>query len=325
MRSIKSSLATKSLTVLLAGAMIWTLSFVDPASAQRRAGIIDAGNTIVVRTNESIYANDSDGRIYSGVVDQDVVNRGGYVAIPRGSDVELIVRRVSNTDVALDLDAVMINGQRYGIEAESNVLNNTDQREGLGINDRTGKYVGGGALLGAVIGAITGGGKGAAIGAGAGAAAGAGAQVLTRGRRVNVPAETLLTYRLAQPLRAGMVDNGYMNNGVHYHQGYQSQRTNNTYNTYNSQQDSANYNNSGRVTIRRDKNISWQAPNNGASVYVQVDNQAPKLFASGQSGTQPAPWIVDGHRYIFILRDANGSEIARDEQDLRPVRSFRYR
>jgi len=319
MRSIKSSLATKSLTVLLAGAMIWTLSVANPASAQRRAGTIDAGNTIVVRTNESIYANDSDGRIYSGVVDQDVVNRGGYVAIPRGSDVELIVRRVSNTDVALDLDAVMVNGQRYGIEAESNVLS-TDRKEGLGLNDRTGKYVGGGALLGAVIGAITGGGKGAAIGAGAGAAAGAGTQVLTRGRRVNVPAETLLTYRLSQPLRAGVSDNGYMNNGVHYHQGYQPQRA------YDTRQGSTNYNSgSGSVTIRRDKNISWQAPNNGASVYVQVDNQAPKLFASGQSGTQPAPWIVDGHRYIFILRDANGSEIARDEQDLRPVRSYRYR
>jgi len=322
MRSIKSGLATKSLTVLLAGAMIWTLSFADPASAQRRAGIIDAGNTIVVRTNESINANDSDGRIFSGVVEQDVVNRGGYVAIPRGSDVELVVRRVSNTDVALDLDSVMINGQRYGIEAESNVLSE-DRREGLGVNDRTGKYVGGGAVIGAIIGAITGGGKGAAIGAGAGAAAGAGTQVLTRGRRVNVPAETLLTYRLAQPLRAGMADSGYMNNGVHYHPGYQSQQA------YDSKQGSPNYNNNnygrGSVTIRRDKNISWQAPNNGATLYVQVDNQAPKLFASGQSGTQAAPWIVDGHRYVFILKDANGYEIARDEQDLRPVRSYRYR
>ena len=103
MRSIKSGLAYKSLTTFLAGAMIWTLCFASGASAQRREGIIDAGNTIVVRTNESINANDSDGRVFTGVVEQDVVNRGGYVAIPRGSDVELIVRRVSNTDVALDL------------------------------------------------------------------------------------------------------------------------------------------------------------------------------------------------------------------------------
>ncbi len=35
----------------------------------------------------------------------------------------------------------------------------------LGANQRTGKYVGGGAAIGAVLGAIFGGGKGAAIGA----------------------------------------------------------------------------------------------------------------------------------------------------------------
>src|SRR5207249_3763331 len=89
-----------------------------------------------------------------------------------------------------------------------------------GTNKRTGEYVGGGALLGAIIGAIAGGGKGAAIGAAGGAAAGAGAQVLTRGSRVNIPAESLLTFQLTQPVRAGVVDTGYARNGIHYHQGY---------------------------------------------------------------------------------------------------------
>jgi hypothetical protein len=36
-----------------------------------------------------------------------------------------------------------------------------------------------------------------------GAGAGAGAQILTKGRSLNVPAESLLTYRLKQPLQAG--------------------------------------------------------------------------------------------------------------------------
>ncbi|HKS97724.1 MAG TPA: hypothetical protein VJV74_16540, partial [Terriglobia bacterium] len=48
----------------------------------------------------------------------------------------------------------------------------------------------------ALIGAIAGHGKGAAIGAAAGAGAGATAQVLTRGKEVHVPAETLLRFRL---------------------------------------------------------------------------------------------------------------------------------
>src|SRR5207249_1890509 len=129
---------------------------------------------------------------------------------------ELVVKKISDNEVALDLNAITVNGQRYGVESESAVVG-SERKEGLGANKRTGKYVGGGAVLGAIIGAIAGGGKGAAIGSGTGAAAGAGVQVLTRGSSVKVPAESLLTFALAQPLRAGVVDNGYTRNGIHYH------------------------------------------------------------------------------------------------------------
>src|SRR5262249_30757598 len=84
----------------------------------------------------------------------------------------------------------------------------------------TGRYVGGGAILGAIIGAIAGGGKGAAIGAGAGAAAGAGAQVLTRGRSVAIPSESLLTFNLQQPLRIETADTRFSRDGHWYRQGY---------------------------------------------------------------------------------------------------------
>jgi hypothetical protein len=70
----------------------------------------------------------------------------------------------------------------------------------VGANRRTAEMVGGGAVLGTLLGAIAGGGKGAAIGAAAGAAAGAGVQVLTRGKTVRVPAESVLTFRLDQPV-----------------------------------------------------------------------------------------------------------------------------
>jgi hypothetical protein len=53
-----------------------------------------------------------------------------------------------------------------------------------------------------------------------------------------------------------------------------------------------------------------------------MDNEAPKLFAAGASGSEVAPWISTGHRYVFTLRDARGNEIARDEQDLRSDRRF---
>jgi hypothetical protein len=306
MTKIKSRLA-------LALVVLWTLGLAINANAQGRyrSGIIDAGTTITVRTNESIDAKDSDGHVYSGVVEQDVMNRNGNIAIPKGSDVELVVKQVSDNEIALDLDSVMINGQRYSIQGESASNVRTEKKEGVGVNKRTGKYVGGGAALGAIIGAIAGGGKGAAIGAGAGAAAGAGAQVLTRGNSVKVPAESLLTFRLEQPLRAGMAENGYTANGIHYHRGYSD--------TADRYKPGYYSNGSGTITIGRDKNITWNGPEN-STVYVQVDNEVPKLFAAGPTGTQAAPWITSGHLYAFVLRDANGNEIARDEQDLRASR-----
>ncbi|MBI2818280.1 MAG: DUF3011 domain-containing protein [Acidobacteria bacterium] len=181
-----------------------------------RGGTIDTGTTISVRTNEPINAKNSDGQVFTGVVDQDVVDANGNVAIPRGSSVELVVKNLSNNELALDLESVTVNGQRYGITAGDSSLG-SGKRDSIGANKRTGEYVGGGALLGAIIGAIAGGGKGAAIGAGAGAAAGAGTQVLTRGKSVNVPAESLLTFCLEQPLQMGAADNGFTRNGRHYH------------------------------------------------------------------------------------------------------------
>jgi len=63
---------------------------------------------------------------------------------------------------------------------------------------RTGKVVGGTAVLGAIVGAIAGGGRGAAIGAASGAAVGGGVQVFTKGQRVRIPSETRLSFTLQQ-------------------------------------------------------------------------------------------------------------------------------
>jgi hypothetical protein len=93
---------------------------------------------------------------------------------------------------------VTVEGRRYRV---STVDKELESGSGIGANKRTGEYVGGGAVLGAIIGAIAGGGKGAAIGAVAGGGGGAVAQVITRGKEVHVPAETELRFRLDRPLR----------------------------------------------------------------------------------------------------------------------------
>jgi hypothetical protein len=180
---------------------------------------VPAGSEIVVRTNDKIDArHPSDSRIYSGVVDRDVTDRSGRVVIPRGSDAELIMRDAESDQIVVDLESVTVNGQRFAVDASSETLSADGQRkEGVGANERTGKYVGGGALIGSIIGAIAGGGKGAAIGAATGAGAGAVGQTVTRGGRVQLPAESLVTFRLDRPLRMGVNDSGFTREGRHYH------------------------------------------------------------------------------------------------------------
>ena len=115
-----------------------------------------------------------------------------------------------------------VGGQRYAVVADQNPVGTSGTlgsgASTIGKNKKTATYIGGGALLGAVIGAVAGGGKGAAIGAATGAAAGAGAQIITQGRTVRVPAESLVTFRLARDLNVGVQDTGYSRNGRHYHQ-----------------------------------------------------------------------------------------------------------
>lgn len=155
---------------------------------------LPTGTEIKVRTDQAIKATTADaGKNFAATVSQDVKDNAGKVIIPRGARAQLKV--VSETkQAALDLSTVTVNGQRYA------VVSPAAQTGQVGANKTTAKYAGGGALAGAVIGAIAGGGKGAVIGGVLGGAAGAGAQYVTRGRKLDVPAETELTFKLAQDL-----------------------------------------------------------------------------------------------------------------------------
>src|SRR5262249_52124017 len=127
-----------------------------------------------------------------------VTDSSGSVLIPRGSRASLVAVPTSDgKDTNLDLRSVTINGQRFALEAQKS---GGSAPGGLGANKRTAKYVGGGAAVGAGLGALLGGGKGAAIGAIVGGAGGAGAQVFT-GRKKELPAETELSFKLAQDLQ----------------------------------------------------------------------------------------------------------------------------
>lgn len=200
----------------------WSQSSRDRVGSSRYADSIPAGVRIPVRIDQSIDVRvPSDGRIFTGTVTEDVMSPTSSLMIPRGARAELIVQNLEGDEGTVDLDSLTFDGRRYMVDAEKYDIS---RRTGVGKNERTAKYVGGGAVFGTILGAIAGGGKGAAIGALAGGAAGAGAQTVTRGHAVRVPAESVITFRLEEPLRLGVdpynSDRGYDEDGNHYHNGY---------------------------------------------------------------------------------------------------------
>jgi hypothetical protein len=173
----------------------------DYGQSRMERVILPVGTEVAVRTNERIDSRDVvEGQTFSAQIEEDIRDTDGSVAIPRGSDARLVTRRVeSNGDITLDVDSITVAGRRYRVSTANEELQN--RHEGVGKNERTGEFVGGGAVLGAIIGAIAGGGKGAAIGAATGAGAGAATQIITRGKEVHVPAESVIRFRLDSPLR----------------------------------------------------------------------------------------------------------------------------
>src|SRR5690606_18834173 len=97
--------------------------------------------------------------------------------------------------LALGMRTVTVGGATYLVVSEE-----ITKTGGLGRNRKTAAMVGGGAALGTLLGAVTGGGKGAVLGGLAGAAAGAAVQVLTQGKEVRVPAESVLRFRIDEPI-----------------------------------------------------------------------------------------------------------------------------
>jgi hypothetical protein len=163
------------------------------------AQMLTSGTEIKVRTDTAINAQSvTAGQTYAATVSQDVKDSSGNVAIPSGSRARLAAVRTNDNQITLALKSVTANGRRYSLNTNSTQAESTTAKQGVGKNTRTAKYVGGGAVAGTLIGALAGGGKGAAIGALAGGAAGAGVQTLTKGKKLDIPAESQLTFRMEQ-------------------------------------------------------------------------------------------------------------------------------
>lgn len=180
-------------------------SIVTPnaAPAASPSGVeLPAGTNLVIRMIDGVDSEtDQVGKTFAASVDEPVALNGETV-IPRGADavVKLADSKESGkltgrTELTLELVSVKVNGKMVDVDTQG------VSRESSSRGQRTAKVAGGTAALGAIIGAIAGGGKGAAIGAAAGGAAGAGAEVVTKGQRVKIPSETILTFVTENPAR----------------------------------------------------------------------------------------------------------------------------
>lgn len=178
------------------------LEVAEPAPAQAsRDFTVPAGTRLIVRMVDGVDSTRNQvGDRFQASLEEDLLVDGTLV-VARGTDVygRLVqakeAGRVQGRSIlTLELTEIRLNGTLHTL------ISGDYEVKGDSRGADTAKKVGGGAALGAIIGAVAGGGKGAAIGAAVGGAAGGAVQVMTRGEQVKVPSETVLEFRLEEPV-----------------------------------------------------------------------------------------------------------------------------
>ena len=102
---------------VIATSVMLILALFTPRSvaARDRLSRIERGTILPVRVSQAIEVNREDNRIYAGTVDEDIYAENGNRGIPRGSQVELKVRKAADDQLVLDVEAIHIYGVRYAV------------------------------------------------------------------------------------------------------------------------------------------------------------------------------------------------------------------
>jgi hypothetical protein len=126
----------------------------------------------------------------------------GYVIAERGARVEGRVLDSSRGGRVKGVANLSIHLTRFTTADGQKIDIQTDvfEKQATSSTRNDAAKVGAATAIGAAIGAIAGGGKGAAIGAGVGGAAGTGGVLATRGKPVELPVETKISFRLSTPV-----------------------------------------------------------------------------------------------------------------------------
>ncbi|MBL8173860.1 MAG: hypothetical protein JNK48_04280 [Bryobacterales bacterium] len=160
--------------------------------------VLDAGTSIKVRSTSTLSTkNNAAGDAFHGSLEAPLTVDGKVVA-EKGAKVQGVVAesdpggRVKGV-AAISVRLTAIETAKGMVSVKTNAIG----REARTTKRNDAVKVGIASGVGAAIGAIAGGGRGAAIGAGAGAGAGTGVVLATRGEAAVLPAETVLTFKLA--------------------------------------------------------------------------------------------------------------------------------
>jgi hypothetical protein len=176
-----------------------------PASGTTTAPLavrVAAGTRLTIRIDQNISVKHTPaGSGFTGEVVEAVPGDNNQVAIPKGSQIQGVVDASHKRGhfkgasiLELRLVAVNINGTSYPIDTHD--LTRTKKGKGK----RSAAMIGGGAGAGMLVGGIATGGVGLLVGGLVGGGAGTAAAGMTGNRDIDIPAESIVNFRLADPL-----------------------------------------------------------------------------------------------------------------------------
>jgi hypothetical protein len=163
---------------------------------------IPAGTALTIRIDQRISAKGSHaGDRFTGEVVNPVLGSDGGALVPKGSPVGGVVAVAhkrghfkGSSLLELRLTSLTLNGMQYPLTTRDVA----ERKKGKG--KRTAGMIGGGAGLGMLVGGIATGGVGLVVGGLVGGGAGTAAAGMTGNRDLNIPAESIVHFTLAEDL-----------------------------------------------------------------------------------------------------------------------------
>ncbi len=163
---------------------------------------IQAGTSLAIRVDQRISVKTNHaGDTFTGEVVEPIIDPNGKAVVPKGTHVGGVVDAAHKRGhfkgasvLELRLTSMTLDGTQYRLRT----ADLSEHKKGKG--KRSAAMIGGGAGLGMLIGGVASGGTGLLIGGLAGGGAGAAGAGLTGNRDLDIPAETVVHFKLAQDL-----------------------------------------------------------------------------------------------------------------------------